>query len=195
MMRIPVAAPSVPEFSRPADVDAVTADEMVRTVEATPQERRALAERLELEALDSLVATLRLRRVRGGEMVSVRGTIVADVVQTCVVTLEPVRNHVEDTFEEVFAPPHLVPELGPDVEFDPLDEDIPEPIENGRIDLGELTAQHLSLSLDPYPRVPGLEHLDTTAGEMGDHTGDETGAPGPERRNPFAALAKLKPPH
>lgn len=192
MTHTPDAAPiAAPEFPRPVDADAVTSQEMVRTIEATPQERRALAERLELEALDNLVATVRLRRVRGGQMVSIRGTIVADVVQTCVVTLEPVSNHVEDTFEELFAPPHLVPELGPDVEFDPLDEDIPEPIENGRIDLGELTAQHLSLSLDPYPRVPGLEHVDTTE----DEGEDETGEPEPGRRNPFAALAKFRPPH
>lgn len=183
---------SQPEFSRPVDVATIAPDGLVRTIEAKPDELRNLARRLELLAIDRLSATLRLRRVRGGEMVEVSGEIDADVVQACVVTLEPVRSRVQDSFEELFAPPHLVPEFDPDEEVDlAVLEGMPEPIENGRIDLGEVVAQNLSLSLDPYPRAPGVPFV-----------GDEEEAPeaktqeeGEERRNPFAALAKLKRSH
>jgi uncharacterized metal-binding protein YceD (DUF177 family) len=190
--------PAAPEFSRPIDASTVSSKETVRTIEATPAERRALAERLDLEALDGLAATLRLRRVRG-EMVRVSGTIAADVVQTCVVTLDPVPNHVEESFEELFAPPHLVPEMDEDSIMDFLSDDIPEPFENGRIDLGEVVAQHLSLALDPFPRAPGVEPLEII--EADDETEERDAAAGGTgeaeegRPNPFAALAKLKSRH
>ena len=50
---------------------------------------------------------------------------------------------------------------------------------------GELTTQHLSLALDPYPRCPGID--------FEDHIEEEDEAP-VERPNPFLALAKLKRP-
>jgi len=36
-------------------------------------------------------------------------------------------------------------------------DDAPEVIENGVIDLGELAAQHLSLAMDPFPRRDDAE--------------------------------------
>lgn len=189
----PAFAPA--EFSRPMDASTVSSRETVRTIEATPAERLALARRLELEALDSLAATLRLRRVRG-EMVRVSGTISADVVQCCVVTLDPVANHVEDSFEELFAPPHLVPEMDEVSIMDFLSDEIPEPFENGRIDLGELVAQHLSLSLDPFPRAPGVAPVEIVEVDEETEPGtDGGGDAGEERPNPFSTLAKLKPRH
>lgn len=176
-----------PEFSRLIRADAVQRGEVVETIEADAAERQALAERFELEAIDRLTATVRLAPTRGGEMVRVTGELEAEVVQTCVVTLESVRNTVKEPFESVFAPPELVPDIPEDVEFDAsmLDEDIIEPIVNGRIDIGELTAQHLSLALDPYPRAPGVE-LPAVAFDDAEEEVVE------ERPNPFAALSTLK---
>jgi uncharacterized metal-binding protein YceD (DUF177 family) len=185
-----------PEFSRVVNADTVQRKEVVEVIEADEAERRKLAERLELEAIDSLKARLRLRRVRGGQMVRVAGELDADVVQTCVVTLDPVRNHVHDTFEALFAPESLVPDPGDEVEIDlaGLEEDVPEPMVNNRIDIGELTAQHLSLALDPYPRCPGVE-LPAEYTRIDDEDEEDGDAePEPERPNPFAALSHLKRP-
>jgi uncharacterized metal-binding protein YceD (DUF177 family) len=61
--------------------------------------------------------------------------------------------------------------------FSLADEDEPDPIINGRIDLGALAAEFFALGLDPYPHKPG-EALD----EEGTHS---------ERTDsPFAALAE-----
>ena len=175
-----------PEFSRMVKADTVQRGEVVEVIEADAAERTALAARFELEAIDRLTATVRLTRTRGGEMVRVAGELEADVVQTCVVTLESVRNSVKDGFEALFAPPELVPDADDEMEFDAsmAEEDIIEPIVNGRIDIGELTAQHLSLALDPYPRAPGVELPEAAVDEEEDAA--------EERPNPFAALAKLK---
>lgn len=176
-----------PEFSRIVKADAVQRGEVVEVIEADAAERKALAERFELEAIDRLKATVRLKRTGGGEMVRVTGELEADVVQTCVVTLESVRNSVKDGFEALFAPPELVPDIDDELEFDAsmAEEDIIEPIVNGRIDIGELTAQHLSLALDPYPRAPGVELPEAAVDAEEDDAVEE-------RPNPFAALAKLK---
>ena len=38
-----------------------------------------------------------------------------------------------------------------------MEEDPPEQIENGEIDLGETIVQYLGVAIDPYPRAPGAE--------------------------------------
>ena len=184
-----------PEFSRIVNADAVRRADVTETIEATEKERRALAERLELEAIDSLTATVKLHAVRGGQMIRVSGKLEADVVQTCVVTLEPVPAHVSESFEALFAPPSMVEDQGLEIDFDPSlsDEDIPEPMENNRIDIGELTAQHLSLGLDPYPHAEGVEFVGYDEGDEGGATEDEA-AEEAEKPNPFAVLQQLKQP-
>lgn len=187
-------AEPAPEFSRIVRADAVHRADVVETIEATEAERKALAERFQLESIDRLTATVRLRSVRGGQMVRVAGELEADVVQTCVVTLDPVPAHVSESFGALFAPESMIPKEEDEIEIDPniSEEDIPEPMVNGRIDIGELTAQHLSLALDPYPHAEGVEF----AG-YGDADEDEEGAAldEPEKPNPFAALERLKRPN
>jgi hypothetical protein len=174
-----------PEFSRTILADKVGTDETVQTIKAKPDECAKLAERLDLQSLKNFSAVIRLRRIRGGKMIRVSGTLEADVVQTCVVTLDPVPAHVADEFETIFAPAHLIPATAPEVEIDAEAEDPPEPLIDNRIDLGELATQHLSLALDPYPRSPGIG--------FEDHIEDDDESP-VERSNPFLALAKLKRP-
>ena len=40
--------------------------------------------------------------------------------------------------------------------FSIADEDEPDPIIDGKIDLGALAAEFFALGLDPYPRKPGV---------------------------------------
>lgn len=160
------------EFARPVPLDQIA--ERVRVVEisASEGERRALAERFGLVALKRLEARIRLSR--SGVFYRVEADWKADVVQTCVVTLEPLESHLAD---------HLVEQYGPtdrqeaEVDLD-LETDDVEEIEGGAIDVGEAVAQALSLTLDPYPRKPGV-----TAAIPGEKEG---------REGPFAALSRLK---
>ena len=39
------------------------------------------------------------------------------------------------------------------------DEDDPDPVVDGKIDLGALAAEFFALGLDPYPRKPGAEFV------------------------------------
>jgi len=179
--------PPPPEFSRPFDADRLGADPVAVRIAARPEELAALARRLDLPSLGRLEASLTVRR-RAGGTVLVDGTLSADAVRACVVTLEPVPERVEHRLAALFAPPALLDD-GIDVDPDG-DEDPPEPIEDGRIDLGELAAQHLSLALDPYPRAPGAA-LDPSLAAAAPEEPEEEAA----RGTPFAALARLRGPH
>ncbi|MBI1206902.1 MAG: DUF177 domain-containing protein [Azospirillum sp.] len=172
----------VPEFSRVVAVEAMTGDEVVERIAASPAECAALAQRFDLVAIERLEATIRLSRLKHGAMVRTTGALSAEVVQTCVVTLEPFAARVEESFGALFAREAAMPrhELELDLDAELADEDWPEEMPGGRIDIGELTAQHLSLALDPYPRRPGVEFRDP---------GDPP--PEPETVNPFGALARI----
>jgi uncharacterized metal-binding protein YceD (DUF177 family) len=148
------------EFSRFVEADSVGTHRMERKIAANPEERAALARRFGLVSVDRLEADLVLRRAGAG-VIHVTGSLSADVVQSCVVTLAPVEARVEDKFatdflDETEFERQMARAGGKgEADLDYEEDDPPEPIRNGHIDLGELAAQQLSLALDPYPRAPG----------------------------------------
>lgn len=149
---------SAVEFSRPLRAEIVGARGRIEKLTAQPEEMAALARRFDILSVDSLNAEIELR-VHRREGVALSGRLVADVTQACVVSLEPVPEHIEVTFERVFEPGAEDPEASFSVDdlFDPLAQDPPEPLIDGIVDLGEVVAEELALSLNPYPRAPGAE--------------------------------------
>ncbi len=140
------------EFSRFIEADSVGAKPIERHISANAEERVALAARFELQRIDRLEADFTLRRAGNG-VIHVKGKVQGAVVQSCVVTLEPVPASIEDEFAADFAAETERQADDEEIDFEAADP--PEPIRNGHIDLGELAAEHLSLALDPYPRAPG----------------------------------------
>ena len=107
----------------------------------------------------------------------------AKVGQTCVVTLEPIENGIDEEVDLIFAPAE---DIAPQVDADDDDgesevADAPEPIENGMIDLGRLATDVLYLAIDPYPRKQGAVFEPQLV------------VPNPED-HPFAALKALESP-
>ena len=160
----------VPEFSRPLHLGSVGPDGRRDVLEADEAERAALARRFGIPAVESLRAELRLRPEADGA-VRAEGRLAADVVQNCVVTLEPVAQRVEEAVALRLLPAGVEPRDEPD---EP--DDIPS--DGGVVDLGEAVAEQLALALDPYPRAPGAA-LPAEANDAADH--------------PLAALARLRP--
>lgn len=175
-----------PEFSRILAVEGLTPDKVRKeTVEANAKECAALAKRFDLRELSNLKADLRIRRVEGGDVVRLEGKITADVVQTCVVSLQDVHAHIEGEFDTFLAeePKHAAKKFGDEAEFGIDDDDsAPEIITNGQLDLGEMVAQYLSVELDPYPRAPGVS-LAAQLAEAGIEV----------KNNPFSVLKNLQP--
>lgn len=174
-------------FSRPIEASSVSARTSERQIEANPAERAALAEVLDLQAINRLVGRLTLRRLSSG-LIEVKGTIEGDVVQTCGVTLEPVPAQVMEEFRLTFGDAQPEPDLT-EIDIDFEDSDPPEPILDGKIDLGAIIAEQLSLGLDPYPRKPGAALPPEFEPKETDPAADSELA---GRRKPFLGLDKLK---
>lgn len=155
-------------------------------IEAGADERRAVASRFGLISLDHLSASGTLDIFEPGCGARLDIVVTAEIVQTCVVTLEPVTSHIEDRLVIRFEPCDEA-EGGTRVEAEILvdigDQENTEPLPENGIDVGEAVAECLGLALDPYPRSQEADSaLDAIKG----------GAEKQDRISPFAALEQLK---
>ncbi len=160
------------EFSRPYQLERLGAGSDQVSIEANADERKALAERLGLVGMAKLSAEISIKADPALDLLLIKGHLAAEVTQTCIVTLEPLGQVVNERFQQSYS-------LGPvtddesEEEFDP---EAPEALPETGLDLGEEVAQQLSLALDPYPRAPGAALPDSARDQ---------------RSSPFADLATL----
>jgi hypothetical protein len=154
-----------------------------RAFEADEAERQAMAEIAGLREILSASAAFDLRPKSRGR-VHVVGHVRARIGQTCVVTLDPIENEIDEPVDLMFAPPEQIPDLSDLVEEAAESEaeipDPPEPIVNGVIDLGRVATDALFLAIDPYPRKPDAVFEPPV--EFADPA-----------EHPFAALGELLP--
>jgi uncharacterized metal-binding protein YceD (DUF177 family) len=173
-----------PPFSRMARVDQLPDGGLDLTFEAKPEECAALAALSGLVSVGKIVATFHLSQ-KPGRRVNVSGEVTGSVTQTCVISLEPFEADFNETIDVDFMPEealakwleenegaHVRGTLGDE------DDDIPDPIVDGTIDLGGLASEFLVLALDPYPKKPGVQF-----GEMSQDAD--------AKASPFAILQKL----
>lgn len=166
---VPVRLEDVPETGLHLDL---VADEHVRA---------GLAALAGVTGMPRLEAALDV--VRHGNGLRATGRVSATVGQTCVVTLEPLQNEVDEQIDVVFVPstgePAAEEIVAEDLagDFDAVE--LPEALSpDGAADLGAIAAEFLMLGIDPYPRKPGAEFKPPA------YQGAAV--------SPFAALAKLK---
>jgi len=179
------------EFKRTVRLIDIPYGKTDESVEASADECAAIAERLGLEAMSTLSASFELSRVENSPIIGVEGSLNADIRQLCVVTLEPFDSTVTEAFSASFTTEPPTSDDGSEVVIDAALDDEPEPIVGGRIDLGELAVQMLSLALDPYPRRPGLPPAELVFGAPVS-PGDDGDPQGAASDKPFAALERWK---
>src|ERR1035437_2805111 len=93
----------LPEFSRPIMIEGIIPDKArLEQVEASADECAALAKRFDLQSLSGLKAKLTILRVSEGNIIRVEGDIEAEVVQTCVVSLQGVPSKIKAHFDTYF---------------------------------------------------------------------------------------------
>lgn len=150
-------------------------------LEADAEQRRLLAAAMQIPDVTALTADLEVRPARGRAF-RVRGRLDAEVVQTDVVTLEPVAQPVQEEIDVTLMPAEGERPRRPRAEVlvDIAEPDAPDLFHNGRIDLGAIVSEHLALGLDPYPRA-------ADSAFAGHVEADDS----PEA-SPFAALARLQ---
>ncbi|HLG84276.1 MAG TPA: DUF177 domain-containing protein [Bradyrhizobium sp.] len=179
-------APTVPADPWRAFVNVLQIPEtgLHRDIEADGATRAAMAEIAEVREIAFARAAFDLSPRSGGR-VHVAGHLTARIGQTCVVTLEPIENDIDEDIDLTFAPAEQIPDIadavaGEEIQIGAGDlPEPPEPIINGIIDLGRLATDVLLLAIDPYPRKEGaVFESQVTAADPEDH--------------PFAGLKALK---
>ena len=177
--------PAAPILSRPVSVEGMGPGGRRLRLTAGPEERAALAEQLELLRLDRLEADILLTPSDNRRSFHLSASLEADVVQSCVVTLEPVSATIRTMLERVYSADAVGESddsetLG-EIDVAPDEEEPPEPLVGQTIDVGDVVAEQLALEIDPFPRAAGVTFEGYASGP------EVEGSP-----HPFASLAKLR---
>ncbi|GAA0636843.1 YceD family protein [Brevundimonas lenta] len=144
-----------------------------RTLSPDAAARARIAKALDLASLDAFEAELDLRTTAAGWSLS--GRLRASAVQTCGITLEPLPVEIDAPFSVSLAEP--VDEDSDEIIIS-MEDESPDVVEEGQIDLGQYAVEQLALRLDPFPRKPGAEFVQPAE---------------PGEISPFAVLKQLRP--
>lgn len=142
---------------------------VVVTVEADDTQRAELAQTHGLLVVESFRAELTVRPwKRNG--VSIEGRVTSQIIQECVVSLDPLPASIDEEVSAVFLPEDskLGREgfgSGGEILIDTEGDDAPETFSGDFIDVGALAEEFFGLAIDPYPRKPGAE-LSSGKGEQ-----------------------------
>jgi hypothetical protein len=173
-----------PEFSRIVKIDDIGPGELKLELRADVPALAGVAERLGLSRLKELSAKVTLSR-QDQHDTRVCVDFSANLVQCCVVSLEDVATEIVDTFSVIYSSERGPSDEDDDVVIDAFEDDPPEPVIDGCIDVGELVVQHLSLVIDPYPRAPGAVAPEGSEEALAEE--DEAAS-----KNPFAVLKRIR---
>jgi uncharacterized metal-binding protein YceD (DUF177 family) len=131
------------------------------TLKADDKELKRLAKAFDLIDVTGFTAEMLVKKWRK-DGVKVTGTVKADIVQSCVVTLEPINATVTNEIEAVFVPensklsrPQISGEGEIIIDYD--GPDLPETFSGDTIDVGALAEEMFGLAIDPYPRKEGAD--------------------------------------
>ncbi len=169
-----------PEFSRLFALEDIKPDGSSVKLTANREERERLARRFDLPKVERVVADFKITRGASGIPIRVIGQVSARITQQCVVSLEDFSSDISEDIEVEYIPGD---DTGGAEDFS-VDGVDAETLDGDKIDLGELAAQHLAVTLDPYPRKPGAEPPEWSKGR---ENKEEFGAD-----SPFSVLAELR---
>ena len=143
-----------------------------------------LASQFDLIEIASLEARLNVT-TWGQNGARVKGVIMAEIAQQCVVSLEQMEVNLSFEVERLFAPDSEIVYANAVFEdneliLDPESDDGPDLVVDDRIDLWAMVLEELDLKIEPFPRKPGFKLTEST--ETGIDNGEE------ENPSPFADL-------
>lgn len=164
---------SIPElpYSEPVRLHQIGSG-VKRTLKPDEAAMRRIAKALDLASLDSFEADVDLVPTAAGWTLG--GRVRAKLAQTCGITLEPLPLDIDEGFSVQLAEP--VDEESDEIVIT-MEDETPDVVEDGQIDLGQYVVEQLALHLDPFPRKPGAEFVQP---------------PEPKEISPFAVLKQLK---
>jgi uncharacterized metal-binding protein YceD (DUF177 family) len=166
-------------WSVPIRLDEIPETGLQLDLEADEAARAAIAAAAEVNGVARLRAGFDIAR-NGRDGLHIVGTVSATVNQTCVVTLDPVENEIEESVDLVFVPASAAAAKVEEANIGADAADPPEALVDGMVDLGAIATEFIVLGIDPYPRKAGVVFEPPPSADPGSH--------------PFAALAALRTP-
>ena len=174
----------------PIEIDVTRLPAKGRRVkfEASDKEMQAISSSFGLLKVEALSAELHITTWRR-DGVKIEGTLLAKIEQSCVVSLKPVSQTINEDISLIyvrkgskFAKPEL--DANGELLLDPDGAELPDTFDGTTIDISQLMLEVFALAIDPHPRAEGVS-MDEI------YQSDEENAD--ERPpSPFAVLAKLK---
>ena len=166
-------------FSYPFDLSMLAQAEREEAFVVPEAACQTIAEFYKVDAIQDLSVRAHLTRLSKNEF-KLEGQFKVSVLQTCIVTLKPVRSTIEQDFIRLYnvAPIRAAQREASAVNVQ-LEGDEIEMLQGSSVDLAAPVLEELSLMIDPYPRIPGAAFEEKTKAQ----TAEES---------PFAVLQILK---
>ena len=175
------------EFSIPINVAELPPTGLLIRETIKKDVRLGIASRLAVDAIDTFLIDISVKRDGGPQSgLLVSGMIKATVIQSCSVTLEPIRSDFSIPVMITFKEKNEHDQTPIDMDVDEIDP--PEYIVNGRADIGDILTQLLAMEINPFPRKSGSRLADISVSGVKLH--GDSGEP--DTDHPFAALAELR---
>jgi uncharacterized metal-binding protein YceD (DUF177 family) len=165
-------------FSYPLKIDELNQGEQLYKLNADKDELEVLTEILQVPAVNSFSAEIRLKFQKKRGILTVWGKVSANLSLISVISLDEFDKDYTSEFSITYdtnATYDDIKEIDEDINCN-----IPDIVMNGEIDLGDIAIEQLALVLDDHPRKDG-EEFSSIIEDIS-----------PVKNNPFAALAKLK---
>lgn len=167
-------------FSYPLKLEDMSSAVQEFNLKAAKEDLRYIAEVMKVPAVKSFSSVVYVKLRKKEHLVDVWGSVNAQVEQTSVVSLENFIQKYQTEFALKFDTKLTAAEVK-ELEFD-IDDEVPDILDNGQIDLAAIAMEQLALILDDFPRKDG--EVFAFKSEFDEET--------TLQNNPFAVLKKLQ---
>lgn len=168
------------DFSYPLKIEDLNQQEQHYHLSADSKQCNILAEILQVEGVNKFTADIYLKLKLKEHRLDVWGKVEAELVLKSVISLENFVKRYENSFDYYYDTQATYKDIR-ELEAG-INDEIPDIIENGTIDLGNIAIEQLALVMEDYPRQEGEEFMFES--EFDEETNREN--------NPFKILEKLK---
>ena len=168
------------DFSYPLYIDDLNRREHHYHLKADAAQLKTLTAILQVENVKYFVADIYLKLDAPSHRLDIWGKVEAELELKSVITLENFIKKYEAPFAYYFDTEATYKDIK-EMDYG-INDDIPDIIENGQIDLGNIAIEQLALVMEDYPRRDGEEF----------HFASEFDEETTRLANPFTVLQKLK---
>ena len=166
------------DFSYPLKIEDINQGEQTYKLRANKAQLETLREILQIPVVNYFEADIKLTFQKKKGILDVSGEVRAGLTLISVISLDEFEKEYKSNFSLTYdtnATYEQIREMDEDIE-----DDIPDIVIDGKIDLGDIAIEQLALVMEDHPRKDGEEFTSVIEDDS------------PVRENPFAVLSKLK---